>query len=467
MPLPSDILRNKFEHDPTQSQLDMFLEFDRFMDSKEEKPTFILQGYAGTGKTTIVSALVKILPLFNYRFVLLAPTGRAAKVISQYAKRTAFTIHKRIYKTKTSKDDLGPVFSKTKNYSSNTIFIVDEASMISSDGDYQGSNLLADLVSYIFENKNNKLILVGDTAQLPPVKQEKSLALDKSYLAEVYNLSVFGTTLTEITRQAEGSGILVNATALRNTLGNKENPIRLHTQSHLDIYRMTAERLEDGLRYAHDKYGIENTLVICRSNKNAVMYNHYIRNQLLYREEELEAGDLLMISRNNYNFATDEVPSGFLANGDFVEVLKIKRTEELHGFRFADLEIQLVDYPDVKPFEVKIILDGLHMYSPSLSREQNLTLYQSVIQDYMDLPKAKQREALKEDKYLHALQVKYAYALTCHKSQGGQWDAVFVDQGYLGDDFDENDFVRWAYTAMTRAKTELFLVNFDKQFFRS
>ncbi|MCV9385876.1 ATP-dependent DNA helicase [Reichenbachiella ulvae] len=443
----------------------MFEEFDRFIEAKHEKPTFVLQGYAGTGKTTIVGALVKVLPLFNYRFVLLAPTGRAAKVISQYSKRTAFTIHKRIYKTKSGKDDHGPVFSKTKNYQSNTVFIVDEASMISSESDYQGGNLLADLISYVFEKENNKLILIGDIAQLPPVKQDKSLALDPDYLKEVYRLNVFGTQLTEITRQAEGSGILVNATSLRNVLGTKDQLIKLHTQKHPDIFRMTAERLEDGLRYAHDKYGIENTLIICRSNKNAVMYNHYIRNNLLYREEELEAGDLLMISRNNYNFATDEVPSGFLANGDFIEVRKIKRDEEIHGFRFADLEIQLVDYPDVNPFEVKVILDGLHMYSPSLNREQNLTLYQSVLKDYQDLPKGKQKEAMKEDPYLNALQIKYAYALTCHKSQGGQWDAVFVDQGYLGEEFDPQDFIRWSYTAMTRAKSELFLVNFDSKFF--
>ncbi|MBU2916235.1 AAA family ATPase [Reichenbachiella agariperforans] len=465
MPLPSEILKNKFEHEPTASQAAMFLQFDQFIASREEKPTFVLQGYAGTGKTTTVGALVKTLPLFNYKFVLLAPTGRAAKVISQYSKRTAFTIHKRIYKTKTDKEDLGPVFSKTKNYQSNTVFIVDEASMISAESDYQSGSLLSDLIDYVFETQNNKLILIGDTAQLPPVHQSKSLALDTSYLSEVFNLNVYGSTLTEITRQAADSGILVNATSLRNALGTKSQTLSLQTKSHTDIYRMTSEKLEDGLRYAHDKYGIENTLVICRSNKNAVMYNHYIRNQLLYREGELEAGDLLMIARNNYSFATDEVPSGFLANGDFMEVLKIKRDEELHGLRFADLEIQLVDYPDVKPFEVKVLLEGLHSYSPSMSREDNQALYRSVLADYADLPRAKQKEAMKQDPYLNALQVKYAYALTCHKSQGGQWDAVFVDQGYLGEEYDATDFIRWAYTAMTRAKTELFLVNFDKKFF--
>lgn len=465
MPLPSEILRNKFEHVPTNSQSKTFLAIDQFVASKAKKPTMILKGYAGTGKTSIVATLVKVLPLFNYKFVLLAPTGRAAKVISQYAKRTAFTIHKRIYKAKSNQEATGPVFSQTKNYQSNTIFIVDEASMISSEADYKNKSLLNDLIQYVFEKEGNKLLLVGDTAQLPPVHQEKSLALDAEHLADVYQLDTTESILTEITRQAENSGILLNATSLRNTLFQKEKSIKFNTKSHNDIFRMTGERLEDGLRYAHDKYGLENTLIICRSNKNAVMYNHYIRNTLFYKEEELDAGDLLMISRNNYNFATEQVPSGFLANGDFIEILKIKKFEELHGLRFADVEIRLTDYPDAEPFEAKIILDGLHSYAPSLTNEQNQALYKSVLLDYAGMSKKDQKEALREDKYLNALQVKYAYALTCHKSQGGQWDAVFVDQGYLGEAELDNDFIRWTYTAITRAKNELFLVNFDTKFF--
>lgn len=465
MPLPSEILRNKFEHEPTASQAKAFLAIDQFVAAQTAKPTMILKGYAGTGKTSIVATLVKVLPLFNYKFVLLAPTGRAAKVISQYAKRTAFTIHKRIYKAKSSQEDTSPVFSQTKNYQSNTIFIVDEASMISSEADYKNKSLLHDLVQYVFEKEGNKLLLVGDTAQLPPVHQEKSLALDREHLSDVFHLDTAESILTEITRQAENSGILLNATSLRNSLFQKEKQVHFDTKSHKDIYRMTGERLEDGLRYAHDKYGLENTLIICRSNKNAVMYNHYIRNTLFYKEDELDAGDLLMISRNNYNFATDQVPSGFLANGDFIEILKIKKFEELHGLRFADVEIRLTDYPDAEPFEAKIILDGLHSYTPALTQEQNQALYKSVLIDYADLPRKKQKEAMKEDKYLNALQVKYAYALTCHKSQGGQWDAVFVDQGYLGESEIDNDFIRWTYTAITRAKNELFLVNFDTKFF--
>ncbi|UXX78097.1 AAA family ATPase [Reichenbachiella carrageenanivorans] len=465
MPLPSEILRNKFEHQPTDSQANAFLAIDQFIAAKTTKPTMILKGYAGTGKTSIVATLVKVLPLFNYKFVLLAPTGRAAKVISQYAKKTAYTIHKRIYKAKSNQESTGPVFSQTKNYQSNTIFIVDEASMISSEADFKSKSLLNDLIQFVFENEDNKLLLVGDTAQLPPVHQDKSMALDREHLTDTYGLDTIESVLTEITRQAENSGILLNATSLRDCLSKKEKKVHFNTKSHKDIFRMTGEKLEDGLRYAHDKYGLENTLIICRSNKNAVMYNHYIRNSLFYKEDELDAGDLLMIARNNYNFATDQVPSGFLANGDFVEVLKIKRTEELHGLRFADVEIRLTDYPDSEPFEAKIILDGLHSYTPALTQEQNQALYKSVLIDYAGMPKRQQKEAMKEDKYLNALQVKYAYALTCHKSQGGQWDAVFVDQGYLGDAEINNDFIRWTYTAITRAKNELFLVNFDTKFF--
>lgn len=465
MPLPSQILSNKFEHTPTKSQQAMFECMDDFIESKGDKSTFVLQGYAGTGKTSILATLVKVLPLFNYKFVMLAPTGRAAKIISQYARKTAFTIHKKIYKTKSQSDESGPVFSKVKNYHSNTIFIVDESSMIGSEPGYKNKSLLDDLIEFVFENTGNKLMFVGDTAQLPPVHQAKSLALDTEHLKMSYGLEVYGSTLTQITRQAENSGILKNATALREQLTAKAKNIQFNTKRHVDIFRMNSEKLEDGLRYAHDKYGIENTLIICRSNKNAVMYNHYIRNQLLFREDELEAGDLLMIARNNYNFATDQVPSGFLANGDFVEVLKIKNDEELHGLRFADIEVRLVDYPSAESFSAKIILDGLHSYSPAMPQDQNQALYKSVLLDYGDMSKKKRAEAMKEDLYLNALQVKYAYALTCHKSQGGQWDAVFVDQGYLGDTPVEEDFIRWAYTAITRAKNELFLVNFDSKFF--
>ncbi|MFY0627514.1 MAG: AAA family ATPase [Reichenbachiella sp.] len=444
--------------------MDMFTTLDEFIDTKNEKPVFVLKGYAGTGKTTIVAALVKVLPLFNLKYVLIAPTGRAAKVISQYAKKTAFTIHKKIYKTK-GNEESGPVFKRIKNYHNNTLFIADEASMISTSSDSGGSNLLSDLVDFVFEGKNNKLMLVGDLAQLPPVMQEKSFALDGNYLGREYNVTIHESTLTEITRQAQDSGILSNATYVRNLLIDSKKPLKFSTINHPDIFKMTGEKLEDGLRYVYDKYGVENSLIICRSNKNAVMYNHFIRNSLFFKEDELDAGDLLLIARNNYTFVDEQIPSGFIANGDFVEVRKIKRTEEMHGFRFADVEIVMADIENAEPFEAKIMLDTLHTNVPAMSREDNQKLYKSVLIDYVDLNKKAQSEALKKDKYLNALQVKYAYALTCHKSQGGQWDAVFVDQGYLNENYDDKEFIRWIYTAMTRAKKELFLVNFDTKFF--
>ncbi|WP_109833306.1 ATP-dependent DNA helicase [Reichenbachiella versicolor] len=464
MPLFSEILQNKFEHKPTSSQKGLFKSLDKFIDTKDKKSTFILKGYAGTGKTSVLAALTKTLPLFNYQFVLLAPTGRAAKVISQYSKRTAYTIHRKIFKTKGSKDLSGPVFTKAKNYHSKTIFIVDEASMISTISEV-GEDLLGSLIDFVFENDTNKLLLVGDVAQLPPVFQETSYALEPSYLESNYNLNTAVSILTDITRQALDSGILINATNIRNALSTENPSLSITTKNHQDIYRMTSQRLEDGLRYAHDKYGIENSIVICRSNKNAVMYNHFIRNQLLYKEDELDAGDILLIARNNYIYASDQVPSGFLANGDFIEILKIKKTEEIYDLRFADIQVKLLDYPEGQPIEIKIILDTLHEHSPALSQEKYRKLYNYVIEDYKDLTKTKQKEAIRSDKYLNAIQVKYAYALTCHKSQGGQWDSVFVDQGYIPDQKIDHEFLRWVYTAITRAKNELFLVNFDKQFF--
>lgn len=463
LPKPSEILRNKFEHEPTKSQARLFSALDTFLESRAEKPVFLLKGYAGTGKTTTIGVLIKVLPLFNLKFVLLAPTGRAAKVMSQYARKTAFTIHKKIYKTK-STQDTGPVFSRVSNYHTNTVFIVDEASMINATTDMRGTNLLDDLMDFVFEKKGNSLLFVGDLAQLPPVKSDYSLALDADHLKRRYQCHTYEATLVDITRQSENSGILLNATSLRNELNKTGGAIKFATKNHTDIYRMNAERMQDGIQYAYDKYGVENSLIICRSNRSAVMYNHFIRNTLFFKEEELDAGDLLLIARNNYTFVDERIPSGFLANGDFMEVRKIKRYEEMHGFRFADAEVSLTDY-DSGSFEAKLLLDTLHDYSPALSQEQNTQLYQSVLADYQELNRKERMEAMKKDPYLNALQVKYAYAMTCHKAQGGQWDAVFVDQGYLPEDQNPNELIRWIYTAVTRAKKELFLVNFDTKFF--
>lgn len=466
MAKPSEILRSKFPFEPTKGQQALFALFDPFLLSEDQfRPTLILKGYAGTGKTTVVSAIVKMLPFFGMKYVLMAPTGRAAKVMSAYSKRTAFTIHKKVFQ-QTAAPGGGLKFKRQKNYHKNTLFIVDEASMISDNQEFGKKGLLAELVDYVFSQEGNRLLLIGDVAQLPPVGVSESPALEKSYLDANFKTDVKNLELTEVMRQAESSGILFNATQLRNELVKKDFQIKFSTTAFKDTFKMTGERLEDGLRYAYDKYGVEDTAIICRSNKNAVQYNQYIRRTIQYREDEIEAGDLLMVVRNNYTFLPEETVAGFIANGDFVEVLKIVRFEEYYGLRFADLRLKMVDYPDQEPFEAKVILDTLYANEPSLNDQTYKALYDQVAEDYADIASKTERiKSIKKDPYLNALQVKFAYALTCHKSQGGQWSAVFVDQGYLTDEMIDREYLRWLYTAVTRAKEELFLVNFNKQFY--
>lgn len=426
----------------------------------------ILQGYAGTGKTSIVSALVKTLPLFNYKYLLLAPTGRAAKVISAYTERAAFTIHKIIYKQVADPKSGQLKFRRVKNYNKNTVFVVDEASMLSEGNSFGEIGLLQDLLAFVFEHNSNKLLLIGDTAQLPPVGQTFSAGLDRQHLQDTTGKKVLFAELEEVMRQNESSGILKNATELRRSLADNELHIRLRTNGLDDIFQMSAERLADGLNYAYAKYGMQETIVVCRSNRDAVQYNKHIRDQLLFRSEEIEAGDILMIVRNNYFYVPDDAPSGFLANGDFVEITKVVSFEEIYGLRFATLRLQLINDHESEPFEAKVILDTLHTNSPALTQEQNKELYEAVLEDYTDISVKKElNEALRLDPYLNALQIKFAYAITCHKSQGGQWQAVFVDQGYLTEELINKEFVRWLYTAITRATDQLFLINFHNDFF--
>ena len=340
--------------------------------------------------------------------------------------------------------------------------------MIDDTAGIGGNGLLTELLSYIFENplSGNKLILVGDTAQLPPVKQVISPALDESVLRGDFFLETSSFLLNEVIRQEQESGILENATKIRNKIAEEAFEIQIHTKSYPDIYRMNSDRLEDGLRYAYDKYGIENTSIVCRTNRSATMYNKFIRQQIQFAEEELIAGDYLMIVRNNYNWLPLDSPAGFLANGEFVEIMRVNDIEEKYDLRFADLTLRLVDYPDHPFFDAKIHLELLHSYTPNLSWEKNNELYEKVRLEYMDVEnKMEQMMMLKNDEHLNALQVKYAYALTCHKSQGGQWDAVFVDMGYLNQNMRDVELLRWLYTAMTRASKELFLVNFASDFF--
>jgi len=467
LPLPSTILAQKFPFTPTEGQKNLFESFNLFIDAKADYPLMILQGFAGTGKTSVVSSLVKTLPLFNYKFVLLAPTGRAAKVLSSYTRKSAFTIHKIIYKQVADPRSGVLQFKLVKNYNKQTIFIVDEASMLSESNSFGDQGLLKDLLQYVFTHKSNKLLLIGDTAQLPPVGQSFSAGLDSDHLQSITGKKVLFAKLDEVMRQNTGSGILSNATALRLELG-KENPtIKLATSKLPDIFRMSSEKLADGLNYAYDKYGLDETIVICRSNRDAVQFNRHIRTELLFRQEEIDAGDMLMIVRNNYFYVPDSAPSGFLANGDFVEVRKIVSYEELYGFRFATLELVLVNGADEELFQAKVLLDTLQSNTPALSQDQNKQLYSVVLEDYTGYSNKKElNEALAADPYLNALQIKYAYAITCHKSQGGQWASVFISHGYLPEDNDDKEFIRWLYTGMTRSKEELFLVDFNPELFK-
>ena len=490
---PSALLQKYFPFAPTSGQLAFFELMDDFL-TNDDRPRdcFLLKGYAGTGKTTIIGALIKTTKQFGYKTVLLAPTGRAAKVMSNYSKKLAVTIHKKIYRQVADAYTGCLVFERQRNQTDYTLYVVDEASMIGDDADFGSRGLLNDLVSYVYEGEGNKLLLVGDTAQLPPIGKVISPALDAGYLQANFNMSVSERELVEVMRQGQQSGILYNATSLRNVLIENRfdapNPeavkwsgvdlkepaakkpsdlsIKLTTKGFKDIYKMTGERLEDGLRYAYNKYGRENVVVVTRSNKTAVNYNKYIRQTINFAEEELDASDLLMIVRNNYTVLDEEAPAGFLANGDFVEVLKIRNQEEMHGLRFATVTLRLVDFDRQPQFDAKIILDTLHSSSPALSAEENKRLYESVFQDYVHLKSKKDRaDAIRKDPYMNALQVKYAYALTCHKSQGGQWGAVFVDQGYLPAEQINQDFLRWLYTSITRATEEVFLMNFNADFF--
>ncbi|MDW7690345.1 AAA family ATPase [Flammeovirgaceae bacterium SG7u.111] len=468
---PKDLFYRYFPHEPTPGQATLFDKLGEFIvEKKRNRLTFLLKGYAGTGKTSVISAMVKTLRHFDYKYALLAPTGRAAKVISFYAKRQAFTIHKIIYKPTEDPASGRIVFKKQPNQSKNTVFIVDEASMIDDGSDYGYRNgLLTELVSYVFEkpNSGNKLMLVGDTAQLPPVHKDISPALDVLHLEQECMLKVMPHMLTDVVRQQQASGILENATAIRLQIAKRNFQINLNTKKYKDIFRMPSQKLENGLRYTYDKYGVENTSLICRSNRSATLYNQFIRKQILYYEEELSAGDILMVVKNNYFWLDDESRAGFLANGEFAEVMRVGSVEEMGGFRFANLRLQLIDYPDETPFDAKVLLDTLHSFTPNLPMEDLNKIQEQVIEDNGPFENPKEVETLlRENPYINALQVKYAYSLTCHKSQGSQWKAVFVDLGYLNDEMKNVELMRWVYTAITRSTDELFLVNFEPDFFK-
>lgn len=456
---------------PTSDQKDLIDRMSRFLQWEVEKPAFIIRGYAGTGKTTSMGALVKSLPKFGLKSVLLAPTGRAAKVLSAFSGKPAFTIHRKIYQAKRSKT--GEMrFMRSKNLHSNTLFIVDEASMISdqtglSGNTHYGQNsLLDDLIEFVYSGKNCKLVFIGDTAQLPPVGMDLSPALDPAVLKASYGLDLKGVELKIVLRQAEGSGILHNATKLRVNLGRDSCEIRFDLNSFLDIESITGTELEDKLQDCYSEYGEEQTLIISRSNKRANIFNQQIRSRIKFQETEVSAGDYLMVVKNNYFWLDADSEAGFIANGDIAEIESVMNTEEMYGFRFANVNLRLINYDNQPIFEAKIILNSIMSESPALSAEENQQLFEKVMEDYVDIAdRRKKFKELKNNPYYNALQVKFANAITCHKAQGGQWKAVFVDQGYLTKEMINVEYCRWLYTALTRATEKLYLVNFNENFF--
>ncbi|MDA8893675.1 AAA family ATPase [Flavobacteriaceae bacterium] len=461
-------LLNKFSYHPTIKQSKLFLLLVEFLFSKNERSLFLLKGYAGTGKTTTISTLVSSLWRINKKSVLLAPTGRAAKVISVYSKKQAFTIHKKIYFPK--KMPNGSVdFVLQNNKHTNTIFIVDEASMIPDRPQngklFENGSLLDDLISYVYSGRNCKLILIGDTAQLPPVKLKLSPALEETRLEVEYSKMVHQIELDEVTRQHQNSGILANATLLRTLIEN--NSIYFEFDLNFpDIIRLEdGYDIEDAITGSYDNDGLEDTAIIVRSNKRANQYNQQIRSQIRGQENEISPGDYVMVVKNNYFWLKESSEAGFIANGDTCEVLRIHAIKKLYGFKFAEVDIRMIDYPDQKPFETVLLLDTLTSETPSLTYEESNKLYEAVREDYgHEKSKYKQLLAVKKNLFFNALQVKFSYAITCHKSQGGQWKTIFIEQPYLPEG-PSKEYFRWLYTAITRAQEKLYLIGFKDDYF--
>lgn len=460
-------ITQNFPYDPTEDQVLALNLLSNFLLSEESDSLLLLKGYAGTGKTSLVGALVKTMAELKQKSILLAPTGRAAKVFSGYAGQKAFTIHKKIYRQKAfSNEPTG--FHPADNLHKDTLFIIDEASMIANEGldsfVFGTGRLLDDLVQYVYSGENCRLILMGDVAQLPPVMQTESPALNPETLRG-YNLKVQEITLTQVVRQSENSGILFNATRLRDALRNGTVEIfpKLRLKGFTDFRKVNGDELIEEISSAYSRDGIEETMIISRSNKRATLYNNGIRNRILYREEELSSGDRLMIAKNNYFWTAGNKEMDFIANGEIIQVLRVRRTYELYGFRFADVSVRFQDY-DLET-DVKILLDTLQTAAPALPKDLNDKLFYTILEDYDDVPtKAGKMKKMKADPHYNVLQVKYAYAVTCHKAQGGQWMNVFLDIGYITEEMLGEDFYRWLYTAFTRATHRLYLVNLPEEF---
>lgn len=460
-------IKENFPYQPTLEQEKVIKSLSEFLFSPKNETVFLLKGYAGTGKTSLFSALVKTLDQLQQKCVLLAPTGRAAKVFASYAGHTAYTIHKKIYRQKTVAADMGS-FSLNDNLSKHTLYIVDEASMISNQGlsgsAFGSGCLLDDLVNFVYSGEGCRLMLMGDTAQLPPVGEDVSPALYAEALRS-YGLQVMEESLTQVVRQGQESGILWNATALRQMIAAGECYAlpKIRITGFADICVLPGNELIERLETCYRQDGEDETIVVCRSNKRANIYNKGIRTQILWREEELESGDRLMVAKNNYFWTQHNSQTDFIANGEMAVVRRVRNEREMYGFRFADVSLLLPDYADTE-VEATVLLDTLHSEAPALTKEESERLFNEVLEDYADISQKRERlKKLKEDAYYNALQVKYAYAVTCHKAQGGQWKNVFLDQGYMPEESLTPDYFQWLYTAFTRATGTLYLVNYPKE----
>ena len=463
-------IRENFPFSLTNDQQIAITKIVEFIFNPKSEQVFLLKGYAGTGKSSLIGTLVKTMAQFERKTVLLAPTGRAAKVFSLYSDESAYTIHKKIYRQK-SMSDTGASFSLTNNLHQNTLFIVDEASMISNqsgENSFFGTGrLLDDLVEFVYSGSNCKLLFLGDTAQLPPVKQSISPAMDAHEL-QTYGLDVFESTLTEIMRQADESGILYNATLLRNALDNGATNAypQLEVKDFADVQRITGNDLIEEISSCYSRDGVEETIVISRANKSVNIFNNGIRNSVLYREEELSNGDLLMVTKNNYFWLKEEAKVDFIANGEFVEVLRIRSQMEVYGLRFCEVVLYHKNY-DIE-FDAIINLDALHSERSDDAYKQSNMLYNALMEEYSHIGSKRDRyNQIKNNPYFNALLVKYGYAVTCHKAQGGEWRNVFIDLSYINPDHLGDNFYRWLYTSITRSAKMLYLVNLSDDFIAS
>ncbi|MBN2639663.1 MAG: AAA family ATPase [Bacteroidales bacterium] len=465
-------LQSAFGYNPTDDQKKAMEHLAAFSISAKANPLYLLKGYAGTGKTSLISAFVRNLLNKGKKFVLLAPTGRAAKVLSQYTGFKAYTIHRWIYTTVMQADGRRKMVL-SNNKMQNTIFVVDEASMINDNVSefslFEGKSLLDDLIQFTYSESGNKLLLVGDTAQLPPVGLNISPALDIEYLKTTYSLTAFAFEMKEVMRQSLDSGILKSATYLRQKINEHLVALPYFKEVNFltDVRKIEdAYELEDLMHQSFSGRNTSDSIVVTRSNKGANLFNKQIRNYIQQKESELEAGDQIMVVKNNYFWLDSKSRAGFIANGDIAEVVRVNYIEELYGFRFADAEIVLLDYPEEKELTVKLLLDVLDFSGPSLGEKEQRTLFEQVEADYQHIPSRRKRLALlQKDPYFNALQIKYAYAMTCHKTQGGQWPVVFVEQGYFTEEQCDVEYLRWLYTALTRATEKVYLLGFQQAFF--